>query len=116
MIEGVRQSGCEKLVWRHNDVGHLEELLKAADPKRPKVIISRASIPWTATWRRCMRSAIGRALWPMTYVDEVHAVGMYGPRGAASANARRDASRRRARGTLAKAFGCLGGFITAART
>ena len=39
MIEGVRQSGCEKQIWRHNDVGHLEELLKAADPKRPKLIM-----------------------------------------------------------------------------
>ena len=97
MIEGVRQSGCEKQVWRHNDLGHLEELLKAADPEAAESrSCSRASIRWTATWRRSTAICdLAERYGAMTYVDEVHAVGMYGPRGGGIGD--RDSAMHRAR-------------------
>jgi len=113
MIEGVRQAGCEKQIWRHNDVGHLEELLKAADPNRPKLIVFESLYSMDGdvapVHAICGLAARYNA---MTYVDEVHAVGMYGPRGGGicdreNALARVDV----VEGTLAKAFGCLGGYI-----
>jgi len=114
MIEGVRQAGCEKQVWRHNDVGHLEELLKAADPARPKLIIFESLYSMDGDIAPihaiCDLAAKYNA---MTYVDEVHAVGMYGPRGGGVSE--RDGAAARIdviEGTLAKAFGCLGGYIT----
>ena len=58
MIEGVRQSGAQKRIFRHNDMAHLEELLQAAEPQRPKLIVRERSIPWTATSRRSTASAI----------------------------------------------------------
>jgi hypothetical protein len=57
MIEGARRSGCDKQIFRHNDVAHLEALLQASGA-RPKLMFSRASIPWTAMWRRSTRFAI----------------------------------------------------------
>jgi len=114
MIEGVRQSGCERQIWRHNDVGHLEELLKAADPARPKLVVFESLYSMDGDGAPvhaiCDLAARYNA---MTYVDEVHAVGMYGPRGGGICD--RDKAMHRVdviEGTLAKAFGCLGGYIT----
>jgi 5-aminolevulinate synthase len=115
MIEGVRQSRCEKQIFRHNDMVHLEDLLRAADPSRPKLVVFETLYSMDGdiapTDRICDLAEHYRA---MTYADEVHAVGMYGPRGGGQAEQQGTMARIDViEGTLAKAFGCLGGYITA---
>ena len=113
MIEGVRQSGCEKRIWRHNDVDHLERLLQAAGQHRSKLIVFETIYSMDGDLAPMHRICdLAARYGAMTYADEVHAVGMYGARGAGVAE--RDGVMDRIdmlEGTLAKAFGCMGGYI-----
>ena len=113
MIEGVRRSGCDKKVWRHNDVAHLEELLAAEPIERAKLIVFESLYSMDGDIAPIAEVvALAKKYGAMTYIDEVHAVGMYGPRGGGVAEREGlmddlDVIE----GTLAKGFGGLGGYI-----
>src|SRR5258707_11985043 len=113
MIEGVRQSGAEKQIFRHNDMAHLEELLQAADPRRPKLMVFETLYSMDGDVAPIGRICdLAERHGAMTFADEVHAVGMYGPRGGGMAEHQGVMDRVDVlEGTLAKAFGCLGGYI-----
>jgi 5-aminolevulinate synthase len=113
MIAGIRHSGAVRRIFRHNDVAHLEELLAGADPSTPKIVAFESVYSMDGDI-----SPIGEICdvahrhGALTYLDEVHAVGMYGARGAGVAE--RDGALGRVdivQGTLAKAFGVVGGYI-----
>ena len=83
MIAGVRQSGAEKLIFRHNDIDHLAALLRAADERRPKIIVFESLYSMDGGIAPIQAICdLGQRHGALTYVDEVHAVGLYGARGA----------------------------------
>ena len=115
MIEGVRRNGGAKRVFRHNDVAHLRELLAADDPAAPKLIAFESVYSMDGDFGPIEAICdLADEFGALTYIDEVHAVGMYGPRGAGVAE--RDRLMHRIdiiNGTLAKAYGVMGGYIAA---
>ena len=117
MINGVLGGKCEKRIFRHNDVEHLEQLLSNDDPKKPKIILFASVYSMDGDFAPIQEFCdLADKYNCMTYMDEVHAVGMYGPRGGGVAEElglmdRVDIIE----GTLGKAFGLMGGYITASK-
>lgn len=114
MIHGMKSSGAEKAVFKHNDVEHLESLLKSADPSRPKIIAFESVYSMDGDIAPIEQICdLADKYGAMTYLDEVHAVGLYGPRGGGVAEQRGLLDRvDMIEGTFGKAYGLMGGFIT----
>ena len=117
MIAGVRASACEKRIFRHNDLDHLEQLLAAEPRGRAKLVIFESVYSMDGDFGPIHAVCdLAQRYDAMTFIDEVHAVGMYGETGAGVAE--RDAAMARidvVQGTLAKAYGCMGGYIAASQ-
>jgi 5-aminolevulinate synthase len=115
MIEGIRHGNCEKHIFRHNDVAHLRELLESLDPNVPKVVAFESLYSMDGDFAPIEEICdLADEFNALTYIDEVHAVGMYGPRGGGVCEQlglldRIDVFN----GTLAKAYGVIGGYIAA---
>jgi len=118
MIAGIKSSGCEKRVFRHNDLEHLEELLAAEDSETPKLIAFESVYSMEGDIAPIAGICdLADKYNALTYLDEVHAVGMYGDQGGGISD--RDAIADRLtiiEGTLGKAFGVMGGYIAASQT
>jgi len=117
MIIGIRNGGAEKHIFRHNDLDHLEELLKATDISRPKLIVFESVYSMDGDISPVKDiAALAKKYNALTYLDEVHAVGLYGPRGGGVAEQlgiMDDIDI--IEGTFGKAYGVMGGFITGSR-
>lgn len=113
MIHGIRQSNAEKKIFRHNDVDHLAKLLASVDIRRPKIIAFESVYSMDGDIGKIKEiCALARQYNALTYLDEVHAVGMYGPHGAGIAE--REGLMGEVdiiQGTLAKAYGVIGGYV-----
>jgi len=115
MIEGIRHGQCEKHIFRHNDVAHLRELLEGLDPAAPKLIAFESVYSMDGDFGPIAAICnLAEEFNALTYLDEVHAVGMYGPRGGGVSEQLGLAQRIDIiNGTLGKAFGVFGGYIAA---
>lgn len=113
MIEGIKRGGGPKRLWRHNDLGHLEILLKQLDPAQPKIVAFESVYSMDGDIAPIGEICdLAKKYNAMTYLDEVHAVGLYGPRGGGIAE--RDGVLDKVdiiEGTMAKGFGVMGGYI-----
>ena len=114
MIDGIRQSGARKMIFRHNDLAHLEELLQSVPRETPKLIAFESVYSMDGDIAPIAAICdLADKYGAMTYLDEVHAVGLYGSHGGGVSEREGLADRLTViEGTLAKAFGCLGGYIT----
>ncbi|CAL8339726.1 unnamed protein product [Merluccius merluccius] len=113
MIMGIRNSGAKKFIFRHNDVGHLRELLLKGDPTKPKIVAFETvhSMDGAVCPLEEMCD-VAHEFGALNFVDEVHAVGLYGPRGGGIGDRDRVMHKMDIiSGTLGKAFGCVGGYI-----
>ena len=114
MIEGVRHSRAEKMIWKHNDPDDLDRKLASIDPSRPKIVAFESV--YSMDGDICPMEEIVEVAekhGAMTYLDEVHAVGLYGPRGGGVSEERGLSDRiTLIEGTLGKAYGVMGGYIT----
>ncbi|XP_074537699.1 5-aminolevulinate synthase, non-specific, mitochondrial-like isoform X2 [Halichoeres trimaculatus] len=118
MIQGIRNSGVKKFIFRHNDVNHLQELLEKSDPSTPKIVAFETvhSMDGAVCPLEEMCD-IAHQYGAITFVDEVHAVGLYGSRGGGIGDRDRVMHKMDIiSGTLGKAFGCVGGYIASTST
>lgn len=118
MIEGIKRGGAPKRVWRHNDLAHLESLLEDLDPDQPKIVAFESVYSMDGDIAPIGEICdLAQRYNALTYLDEVHAVGLYGPRGGGIAE--RDGVLDKVdiiEGTLAKGFGVMGGYIAGSST